>query len=81
MYTPFEVRRFGPKGPDVAGHQFSVVAIGHPEMIRTKQSGITAAISGASSTNPKDARAAAQKLCDALNEQWTKYMNGEFHDQ
>lgn len=76
---PFSVVRIGPKGPDSAEHMFCVQARSNEELIRTYKAGFSAWITGASGANPSMARTAAQKLADALNEQWDKYMNGDFH--
>lgn len=79
MNKPFSVQRLGqPKGPDTPEHLFCVEAQSNPELVRTHGAGY-ALISGAGGSDPKMARAAAQRLADALNEQWDKYMNGNFH--
>ncbi len=77
---PFYVKRFGPKGPDSHKHVFCVMAKANQECARLGYCGVTdVCINGASGTNPTMTRAAVQELCNALNEQFERYMRGEFH--
>ncbi len=78
-HNPFKVKRFGPKGKDSYKHTYCVVAVANKECVRLGFSATDAAINGASSSDAKHAKDAAQKLCDALNEQFNRYMRGEFH--
>ncbi len=77
--NPFYVKRFGPKGPDSHKHTYCVVASANKECVRLKFSGATASINGAASSDGTSAKEACQLLCDALNEQFARYMRGEFH--
>lgn len=76
---PFVVKRFGPRGPDSLRHTFCVVATANGECVRKGWSESNAAINGAFSNDALKCRAAVQRLCDGLNEQWRRYLRGEFH--
>lgn len=79
-WTPFFLKRSGPRGADTHKHMFCVGAKGNPELVRTGESDAEVLINGASGP-PPDCRAAVQRLVDALNEQWERYLRGEFHEQ
>lgn len=76
----FTVVRLGPKGPDSSEHMFCVAAAGNPELIRTSEGETQVLINGVGSSDPKWCRTSAEKFCAALNEQFQRYMNGEFHE-
>lgn len=67
----FKVRRIPQHaGPDRDGDLFSVMAVGHSELVRTRESPSHAYLNGNSS------REECQRLCDALTATWDSFWNG-----
>lgn len=76
-WTPFFLKRIGPKGADTAKHLFCVGAKGNPELVRTGETDAEVLINGAGGKGVRDA---VQKLVDALNGCWEAYLRGEYHE-
>lgn len=81
-WTPFFLKRVGPRGADTHAHLFCIGAKGNPELVRTGETDAEVLINGASSSDGgKGARLAITKVVDELNAVWDAYLRGEFHDE
>lgn len=81
-WTPFCIKRVGPRGPDTHEHLFCVVAKGNPELVRTGESDAEILVNSTSSSDGgAGARAAVTRLVDALNGVWEDYLAGRFHEE
>lgn len=74
-WTPFFLKRIGPKGADTAKHMFCVGAKGDPELVRTGESDAEVLVNGSLGAQ---AREPVQRLVDALNAVWEDYLDGKF---
>lgn len=78
-WTPFFLKRLGERGPDTHRHLFCAGAKGNPELVRTGETDAEVLINGTSGSDPENARAAVQRMVNALNDVWDDYMAGKFH--